>query len=318
MLAQQDSLERSFSKPEALRTTLPLTACPVAGAAAFRIREVALKCETFAFMQPRPKLMAPLLPHLKALQPFQRVVGVHLRTGYADWAYRNDDSYFATNATRPQSLLSHWATLDTYFRDCKRGQSGPCFNWLEPRHGHRPRHSDAMRCGGTRVRRTPPFPLGAPRGFLNSLMLCGIRIAQSLTSIDNSKRLAGKGGKREGTSSWGLLVLSDAPAIPSLAESLPSLAGRIVSTAASGQLGHSSFDRSCSTRSGCSLGADPGGAWTRSLVDFYLAGAADGFVKGLFTSFLFSTMRRNLLCCEPDAFVQWMAWCDKQASPLFP
>ena len=36
--------------------------------------------------------------------------------------------------------------------------------------------------------------------------------------------------------------------------------------------------------------------------------AAAGFVKGLFTSFLFSTMRRNLLCCEPGSFVQWMAW----------
>ena len=40
-----------------------------------------------------------------------------------------------------------------------------------------------------------------------------------------------------------------------------------------------------------------------------MAGAADGFVKGVFTSFLFSTMRRNLLCCEGGAFVQWMAWC---------
>ena len=36
--------------------------------------------------------------------------------------------------------------------------------------------------------------------------------------------------------------------------------------------------------------------------------AAAGFVKGLFPSFLFSTMRRNLLCCESGSFVQWMAW----------
>ena len=27
-----------------------------------------------------------------------------------------------------------------------------------------------------------------------------------------------------------------------------------------------------------------------------------------FTSFIFATMRRNLLCCRPGAFVQWMAW----------
>ena len=74
-------------------------------------------------------------------------------------------------------------------------------------------------------------------------------------------------------------------------------------------MGHSSFAKSCSYEGGgCEYGEDPGGAWTRSVVDFYLAGVADGFVKALFTSFLFSTMRRNLRCCEPGAFVQWQAW----------
>ena len=36
-------------------------------------------------MQPRPRLMAALLPALQRLEPFDFVVGVHLRTGYADW-----------------------------------------------------------------------------------------------------------------------------------------------------------------------------------------------------------------------------------------
>ena len=114
---------------------------------------------------------------------------------------------------------------------------------------------------------------------------------------------------------WGLLVLSDSPAFPSLATHLPALRGRVVSTSGAGQLGHSSFSRSCSASTGCSKGKDPNGAWTRSLVDFYLAGVADGFVKGLFTSFLFSTMRRNLMCCQPGAFVQWMAWYHLKAHP---
>ena len=30
--------------------------------------------------------------------------------------------------------------------------------------------------------------------------------------------------------------------------------------------------------------------------------------QALFTSFIWATMRRNLLCCRPGAFVQWMAW----------
>lgn len=111
-----------------------------------------------------------------------------------------------------------------------------------------------------------------------------------------------------------------------------------------GRVGHSSFTKSC-TAGGCDFGPDPGGVWTRSVVDFYLAGIADGFVKGLFTvrysywleagltylhnlwnllltftisytwyllhhsqSFLYGTMRRDLLCCKPGAFVQWLAW----------
>ncbi|EOD05399.1 hypothetical protein EMIHUDRAFT_448641 [Emiliania huxleyi CCMP1516] len=175
------------------------------------------------------------------------------------------------------------------------------------------------------------FPFYGP--FL-ALLLCGARLAQSIAaarsaeaSIAAARGAEGGGGRGlappqggvrgtkavrsgqgPGAASWGLLVLSDAPAVPALAARLPALAGRVVDTAGAGQLGHSSFGRSCSSDRGCSRGPDPGGAWTRSLVDFYLAGAADGFVKGLFTSFLFATMRRNLLCCEPGAFVQWMAW----------
>jgi len=343
VLAQQDSLEGSYSRPESLRASNgPLVRCPVDGQPNFRVREVALKCETFAFMQPRAHLMRALLPHLRALEPFDTIVGVHLRTGYADWAFRNDDSYFGPKATRgslPTSLplLEHWRRMDDFFRDCRRGQPGPCFNWESPRKGHRPHLADAMECGGRLLRREPSFPLGMPRGFLSALLLCAVRTAQTLAArrsiaksdegfvsrrkgplLAATARSAAGGLGAADVPRWGLLVLSDAPAFPSLAMHVPSLQGRVVNTAGSGQLGHSSFDRSCSSSRGCSLGPDPGGAWTRSLVDFYLAGAADGFVKGLFTSFLFSTMRRNLLCCRPGAFVQWLAWYNKSTHRDFP
>ncbi len=68
-----------------------------------------------------------------------------------------------------------------------------------------------------------------------------------------------------------------------------------------GRLGHSSFTKSCSAADArCFFGADPGGVWTRSVVDFYVAGCVDGFAKALFTSFIWTTMRRNLLCCRPS------------------
>ena len=318
VLQQQDSLEHSYSKPEKLRTTVPLTACPVAGAPDFSSREAALKCETYAFMQPRPKLIRALVPLLRRLEPYDVVVGVHLRTGYADWAFRNDDTYFpsgagaARNAGSPRSwtLLDQWRRLDQYFADCRGGQSGPCFNWVAPQKGAAPRRQDALRCGtGWRTRAGAPALWtsleGAPDGFLSTMLLCASRLGQAISSD------ASPGWRRRPRErNWGLLVLSDSPAFPSLATKLPALRGRAVNTAGTGagQLGHSSFARSCSTLKGCSRGHDPGGAWTRSLVDFYLAGVADGFVKGLFTSFLYATMRRDLLCCRPGAFVQWLGW----------
>jgi hypothetical protein len=348
----QDSVEHSYSKPESLRTMLPLTACPVASAPAFRTRELALKCETFAFMQPRPVLAAALVPVLRKLDPFDVIIGVHLRTGYADWTFRNDDSYFGaktqgngadaagaakapgsdgkelhtsggqTGAIRGMAddVVAHWRRLEKYFHDCQGGQSGPCFNWLYPRRGRHPRREDALRCGG-RAAAHLPAPWGAaeaPRGFLSSLLLCAARVAQAASVAHKPSRTSAAapaaaprlGDDRGGGDGarWGLLVLSDAPALPSLAAHLPALRGRVVATSGAGSLGHSSFARSCSAKRGCSRGRDPNGVWTRSLVDFYLAGVADGFVKGLFTSFLFSTMRRSLICCASgDRFVQWMA-----------
>lgn len=40
-------------------------------------------------------------------------------TGYADWAYRNDDSYFQTGESTPMRRRDHWRQLDSYFRDCR-------------------------------------------------------------------------------------------------------------------------------------------------------------------------------------------------------
>lgn len=406
VLAQQDSLEHSYSRPEALRTVTPLTRCPVASAASFSTRERCLKCETFAFMQPRRKLVAALVPLLPRLEPYDAIVGVHLRTGYADWAFRNDDTFFPSRggagkhggrggreagggggggASAPGAegagggatvwdMDTHWRKLDEYFQDCRTGQAGPvrvgllqphapacdpadpcshirvdrvglstarldsrgrrapqCFNWHNPHMGSPPTTSDALRCGHgwpppeRRGRRAQLWRslAGAPEGFLASMLLCAARLGQAMTGDDGpmpARLVASSAGPHAVGSAeappprrrrtWGLLILSDSPAFPSLATRLPALRGRAVNTAGAGagQLGHSSFARSCSARTGCQRGRDPNGAWTRSLVDFYLAGVADGFVKGLFTSFLYSTMRRDLLCCEGGAFVQWLGW----------
>jgi hypothetical protein len=326
-LAQQTSLELSYSKPEALRRVLPLTQCPIAHARHFRTRELALKCETFAYMQPRRQLQAALLPILHRLEPFDAVAGVHLRTGYADWQYYNRDSDFAgsapaaeagasgardggTSGAGPGGWRAHWEALDGYLHDCSAGeQSGPCFNWEVP-HWHRPPTTpDATQC---QLRGTSPrFLLSrpdAPDGALAALLSCAARLAESAASLHAPPSARAFFNGTAGQPHWGLLVLSDSPAFPSLARALPALSGRVVTTAGAGQLGHSSFSRSCRAGAGCTHGPDPGGAWTRSLVDFYLAGCVDAFARALFTSFLWAAMRRNLLCCSPGAYVQWNAW----------
>lgn len=62
-------MQQGVQQPESLREVLPLTRCPIVGVADFSSREMALKCETFANMQPRPLLMRALLPLLKRLEP---------------------------------------------------------------------------------------------------------------------------------------------------------------------------------------------------------------------------------------------------------
>ena len=184
VLQSADSLEHSYSKPESLRDVLPLTKCPVEGAPSFRTREMALKCETFANMRPRPKLMHSMLPKLRELEPYDVVIGVHLRTGYADWQYRNGAEFFAKlrrqNETR-WGVLDHWAKLDACLQDCKSGTERPCFNWESPRNGNAPRVSDSLRC---RIEGSAPdFVLSkhqAPPGPLAALLSCAGRLGQSL------------------------------------------------------------------------------------------------------------------------------------------
>ncbi len=112
------SLEGSYAVPESLREGWggggkpALATCPIRGGRDYASRELALKCDTFAYMQPRRRramrsdcdsyrlmasllpfpyetrsdrdsyrLMASLLPVLSRLEPYDLLVGVHLRSG---------------------------------------------------------------------------------------------------------------------------------------------------------------------------------------------------------------------------------------------
>ena len=162
----------------------------------------------------------------------------------------------------------------------------------------------------------PPsgWELGAPaNGSLASLVTCAGRMADALARRACRERhgrpvpLQSPHAARESCGSWGLLVIGDTPGFVSLVSALPQLRGRVVATSDAGASGHTSFSKTCtpgaakaaqssdSHRGACARRtADPGGAWTRSMVDFYLAGLADGFATMLFSSFQASIGSRSL------------------------
>ena len=80
------------------------------------------------------------------------------------------------------------------------------------------------------------------------------------------------------------------------------LVSRVVDTAAIGPIGHTSRTVLCDASGGgrCAEegAADPSGAWTRAMVDFYLGGLTSAFVSALFSSWQAAMLSRSLLCCK--------------------
>ena len=163
--------------------------------------------------------------------------------------------------------------------------------------------------GGGFVTRAPS------NGTLAAVFTCAGRMAEAIGTRQGRLRARGAGAGTRGASAgvsgggekgWGLLVMGDSPGFISLARRLPQLQGRTIDTADSGNLGHTAFGTSCSSASGRSgrpgscvaPTSDPGGAWTRSMLDLYLAGVTDGFVSALFSSFVGAVTARSLTCCK--------------------
>ena len=118
-------------------------------------------------MRPRRWLQRRMLPFLERLDRSSALVGLHMRTGFADWQYYSssyqsrtpgtDGSYragrpwheAATAAPMPFSL--HWSTFEMMLYDCKEAKwtpGNPCFNWRRPQVGQAPTALTAYKlCG---------------------------------------------------------------------------------------------------------------------------------------------------------------------------
>ena len=89
-LAQQTSLEFSYSKPEAMRRVLPLTACPIQNVQPFRVREIALKCDMYVSLSLSISLYLSLLSLSHSLclsRSLSLYMHTHLRECVSIYAY---------------------------------------------------------------------------------------------------------------------------------------------------------------------------------------------------------------------------------------
>jgi uncharacterized membrane protein YgcG len=278
-----------------------------------------------------------MLDPLSRLSNLGSIVGMHMRTGYADWSHLNvrqaqgayqPDSAQAAAVSAPRMPFSRqWAVFEGGLLDClepAHKPGAPCFNWRGAEH-RSPTAADAQRlCAATQPR------LGASIGGGATVHLRtpanGTLAAAALCAASFGQRLAARRGPaaRGNRSNWGLLVLGDSPALPSLLRALPELGARVVDTRGIGSIGHTSFGRSCEAKPGVAGGGasggtasgggivsggggggclsestvDPAGAWTRGMVDMYLGGVATSAITVLFSSWGSAMLSRSLLCCR--------------------
>ncbi|KAL1526636.1 hypothetical protein AB1Y20_015340 [Prymnesium parvum] len=264
-------------------------------------------CEAYALLRPRRWLQRRLEPYLAQFDRKSAVVGLHMRTGFADWQYysssasrkalsdgtvQSQRSWHAAATAPLMPFAQHWQTFETMLYDCnepKWTRGNPCFNWRRPTQGAAPTVDAAL----THCNKPAP-PAGVQlrmpsNGTLAAAVLCASRYGRALS-------------KSNASDDWALFVLGDAPGFSSLVAALPGLESRVIHTNRAGVTGHTSFAATCAhgTRTTCLPRGtvDPGGSWTRSIIDFYLGGLVDGFVSVLFSSFVGAMLSRSLTCCS--------------------
>jgi len=299
-----------------------------------RMMAISTVCETYAVLRPRPWLQRAMLTYLRRLEEARGggpLVGMHMRTGFADWqwysATRQVDaaeqkrlaaSEWSRAATSPPlPYARHWATLEGMMLDCTAPGlplGTPCFKWRTPRERVSPTVAMALEyCAGNSPALAGVRPLPMPgNGTLAAAVECVHRYALELTAPRLPQARRGKSGGKSATSpregaprvQWGVLVLGDAPGYVSLVRNLPALAGRVVETNDAGAVAHTTFTGSCPPNSGkcVQMGThNPHGGWTRAMIDYYIGGLTDAFVTVLFSSFPGAFLRRSLLCCRHRA-----------------
>ena len=301
----------------------------------------ATACEAYSVLRPRrwlQRAMLPLLQKLTTATGGGPLIGVHLRSGFADWQWYSSTHIRAgvgangVKANRqweqalnagPLSYDKHWKAFEAMLYDCKESVTNdgrPCFNWRTPHFGKAPDLNDAAQCAVERLKAANPSTLlpakkgGGSSSQKHQLCLDVTPKSSCLWSlpmpsngtlaavVECSHRFAtALADPKTSRDVWGLFVMGDAPGFGSLLHSLPALHGKVVHTNDAGGVAHTTFTGSCPHASTSCVHrgtVDPQGGWTRAMIDYYIGGLTDGFVSSLFSSFVGAVLRRSLTCCN--------------------
>lgn len=248
------------------------------------------RCIGGTYLRPRPAFQAVLMPHVARLDAARAgggiAIGVHVRTQYADHAADGATqpvrAVAAFSGTVAERRAAQWTALDhLYPPQCREVANAStlddagvpmCATWLGPAPTALSSRGGSCVINATNTSK-PAFAFGAAEvkpdtGFMTTLLSCAANWAAS-------------GGPP--TAPWLLYVAGDLPPLFLLANNSASLAGHV--DTAEGKLGHVSFAQVCSVDAVTGEhvcqehGADPGGAWTRTMVDWYMLGACEGMMR---------------------------------------
>lgn len=200
---------------------------------------------------------------------------------------------------------AHWQLLDAVFAPCQSDTWDPrigCVQWQRPE-VLSIIQSEGSSCGGPEA----SFNMSSS-GAMSAFFTCAAREAQS--------------SNPEG-SPWRMFLAGDIAVLAPLLNETSALRDRVVTTP--GAVGHTGKGRMCrynqlSRRRECRFGADPGGAWTKSMMDMYLLGLCDTiFALGCRGS-TFITVSNNRVPRDPHIKIarhspvylgsehKWMYW----------
>ena len=291
------------------------------------------KCHAAAFSAPSRALQAKLLPFLRRADAARAaggaMVGLHVRTLYADfaadmpWSREALDAAAAKPQPTPRGVMG-WTQLDCMFPDCEPAMDAADVAAAvdaRPPIWQRPPVEVAPTCGGvprtplchywdaeskvaldsggracgTPGRGAPLLGLGEdPRGLMSATVSCALAEAES-RSAEPAASL--------------LYVAGDLPALHALVAAHPQLRNR--SVFAEGAVGHASSNALCSSARACVRGADPGGSWGRTMVDWYMLGACDALVRTGTSTFVTGFVATRMLQPQPQRELAGAAWHPK-------